>query len=111
MSVSAQACHRHTGITRRGIRGDDDKRGNERAYRKKELSFFLNCGDASLNVGGATHFTKADYLRLSDGVQFTSLSSVQDALLSVAPVADFGFLEQNLASILVNESTLSVADG
>ena len=51
--------------------------------------------NASLNVGGAAHFTTADYLRLSDGVQFTALPSAQDALLSVAPVAAFGFLESN----------------
>ncbi|HBP90459.1 MAG TPA: hypothetical protein DD706_22545 [Nitrospiraceae bacterium] len=67
--------------------------------------------NASLNVGGATHFTTADYLKLSDGVQFTALPSAQDALLSVAPVAAFGFLESNTASISVQESTLSVSQG
>ena len=51
--------------------------------------------NASLNVGGSTHFTTADYLRLSDGVQFTAMPSAQDALLSVAPVAAFGFLNSN----------------
>jgi filamentous hemagglutinin family protein len=67
--------------------------------------------NASLNVGGAAHFTTADYLRLSDGVQFTAMPSAQDALLSVAPVAAFGFLESNPASILVDGSTLSVEEG
>ncbi|HBP87427.1 MAG TPA: filamentous hemagglutinin N-terminal domain-containing protein [Nitrospirales bacterium] len=67
--------------------------------------------NASLNVGGAAHFTTADYLRLADGVQFTALPSDQDALLSVAPVAAFGFLESNPASILVDGSTLSVEEG
>ncbi|WNM60745.1 two-partner secretion domain-containing protein [Candidatus Nitrospira neomarina] len=67
--------------------------------------------NASLNVGGATHFTTADYLKLSDGVQFTALPGAQDALLSVAPVAAFGFLESNPAPISVEGSTLSVLDG
>ncbi|MCA9421928.1 MAG: filamentous hemagglutinin N-terminal domain-containing protein, partial [Nitrospira sp.] len=51
--------------------------------------------NASLNVGGSTHFTTADYLQLNDGVQFTAMPSAQDALLSVAPVAAFGFLGSN----------------
>ena len=67
--------------------------------------------NASLNVGGAAHFTTADYLRLSDGVQFTAMPSAQDALLSVAPVVAFGFLESNPASILVDGSTLLVEEG
>lgn len=69
--------------------------------------------NASLNVGGSTHFTTADYLRLSDGVQFTALPSPQDALLSVAPVAAFGFLDSNPASITVQENienVLTVSD-
>ncbi|WP_447963427.1 two-partner secretion domain-containing protein [Nitrospira sp. Ecomares 2.1] len=67
--------------------------------------------DASLNVGGSTHFTTADYLRLSDGIQFTALPSAQDALLTVAPVAAFGFLESNPSSIVVGGSSLSVSEG
>jgi filamentous hemagglutinin family protein len=66
--------------------------------------------NASLDVGGSTHFTTADYLRLSDGVQFTALSSAQDSLLSVAPVAAFGFLGNNPGTISVDGSTLSVED-
>ncbi|GJL69984.1 MAG: hypothetical protein NPIRA06_26190 [Nitrospirales bacterium] len=73
--------------------------------------------NASLNVGGATHFTTADYLRLADGVQFTAMPSAQDALLSVAPVAAFGFLgssppilaDGNSAAILVE--SLDVLNG
>lgn len=73
--------------------------------------------NASLNVGGATHFTTADYLQLSDGVQFTAMPSAQDALLSVAPVAAFGFLGSgppvlaagNSAAILVE--SLDVLNG
>ena len=67
--------------------------------------------NASLNVGGATHFTTADYLRLADGVQFTAMPSAQDALLSVAPVAAFGFLASNPAPISVEGSTLTVTEG
>lgn len=67
--------------------------------------------NATLNVGGATHFTTADYLRLADGVQFTALPGAQDALLSVAPVAAFGFLEGNPSPISVEGSTLSVEEG
>jgi filamentous hemagglutinin family protein len=67
--------------------------------------------NASLNVGGSTHFTTADYLRLRDGVQFTALPSAQDVLLSVAPVAAFGFLESNPAGISIEGSTLSVQEG
>nr|MBA3965688.1 filamentous hemagglutinin N-terminal domain-containing protein [Nitrospirales bacterium] len=67
--------------------------------------------NASLNVGGAAHFTTADYLKLADGVQFTALPGAQDALLSVAPVAAFGFLASNPAPISVEGSTLSVGEG
>lgn len=68
--------------------------------------------DATLNVGGSTHFTTADYLKLADGVQFTTvLPSAQDAVLSIAPMTAFGFLEANPAPISVAGSTLSVAEG
>ncbi len=67
--------------------------------------------DATLNVGGATHFTTADYLQLSDGVQFTALPSAQDSLLSISPVAKFGFLGTNPGAILVAGSTLIVEEG
>ncbi|MDH5586625.1 MAG: filamentous hemagglutinin N-terminal domain-containing protein, partial [Nitrospirota bacterium] len=65
----------------------------------------------SLNVGGSTHFTTSDYLKLGDGVHFTALPSAQDAVLSMAPVAAFGFLDSNPASISVEGSMLSVSDG
>lgn len=64
--------------------------------------------NATINVSGATHFTTADYLQLSDGVQFAALPSPQDSLLSVASIAAFGFLESNSASLMVDRSTLSV---
>lgn len=67
--------------------------------------------NASLNVGGGTHFTTADYLRLEDGTQFTALPGEQDTLLSMAPVEAFGFLGTNPAAISVEGSTLSVSEG
>ncbi len=67
--------------------------------------------DSTLNVAGATHFTTADYLQLSDGVQFAALPSAQDSLLSVASIAAFGFLESNSGSLMVDRSMLSVGEG
>ena len=67
--------------------------------------------NAALNVGGATHFTTADYVRLADGAQFTALPGEQDSLLSIAPIAAFGFLGPNPAGISVEGSTLSVSEG
>jgi filamentous hemagglutinin family protein len=67
--------------------------------------------NAALNVGGATHFTTADYVRLADGAQFTALPGAQDSLLSIAPIAAFGFLGPNPAGISVEGTTLSVSEG
>ena len=66
--------------------------------------------DATLNVGGATYFTTTDYLRLADGVQFTAVPSAQDVMLSVAPVAAFGFLGTNPGAISAERSALSVSE-
>nr|MBI3611845.1 filamentous hemagglutinin N-terminal domain-containing protein [Nitrospirota bacterium] len=67
---------------------------------------------ASLNIGGSFHVSTADYLRLSDGVRFNAVPDVaQDALLSTAPVAAFGFLDPNPAAIAIQGSTLQVPDG
>src|SRR5437773_1829029 len=46
---------------------------------------------ATLNLGGSFHVSTADYLRLTDGVRFNAIPGPQDALLSTAPVAAFGF--------------------
>lgn len=79
--------------------------------------FFMNPAgivfgpNATLNVGGSTHFATADYLRLGDEVQFTGIPGMQDAILSVASVAAFGFLGSSPTSIMVEGSTLSVQDG
>ena len=57
--------------------------------------------NASLNVGGSVSFTTADYLRLADGAKFNALPGPQDAAISSAPVAAFGFLGTNPAAITV----------
>jgi filamentous hemagglutinin family protein len=67
--------------------------------------------NASLNVGGSVSFTTADYLRLTDGVKFNAIPGPQDALISTAPVAAFGFLGANPAAITVQGSQLSVSEG
>ncbi len=66
---------------------------------------------ASLNVGGAVTFTTADYLRLGDGARFTAMPGPQDAAISSAPVAAFGFLGSNPAAIVVQGSQLALAEG
>ena len=67
--------------------------------------------NASLNVGGSVSFTTADYLRLADGARFNALPGVQDAAISSAPVAAFGFLGSNPGAITVQGSQLSVTYG
>ncbi|MBI4002130.1 MAG: filamentous hemagglutinin N-terminal domain-containing protein, partial [Nitrospira defluvii] len=66
---------------------------------------------ASLNVGGSVSFTTADYLRLTDGARFNALPGPQDAAISSAPVAAFGFLGSNPGAITVQSSQLAVAEG
>src|SRR5262252_5640038 len=73
---------------------------------------FLFGPNASINVGGMVSFTTADYLRLADGVRFNAAPhAAADALLSVAPVAAFGFLGSNPGAITVQGSQLAVAQG
>ena len=66
---------------------------------------------ASLNVGGSVSFTTADYLRLADGGKFSATPGPQDASISSAPVAAFGFLGSNPGAISVQGSQLSVTPG
>jgi filamentous hemagglutinin family protein len=73
---------------------------------------FLFGPNATVNVGGMVAFTSADYLRLADGVRFKAIpNATADALLSVAPVAAFGFLGSNPGAITVQGSQLSVMPG
>ncbi|MCS6288211.1 MAG: filamentous hemagglutinin N-terminal domain-containing protein [Nitrospira sp.] len=67
--------------------------------------------NASLNVGGSVSFTTADYLRFADGAQFHALPGPQDAAISSAPIAAFGFLGSNSAAIAVQGGQLAVAEG
>lgn len=67
--------------------------------------------NASLNVGGSVSFTTADYLRLADGARFTAIPGPQDASVSSAPVAAFGFLGTNQAAITVQGGQLAVTEG
>src|SRR5215467_13841854 len=73
---------------------------------------FLFGPNATVNVGGMVTFTSADYLRLADGARFNAAPNAPaDALLSVAPVAAFGFLGSNPGAITVQGSHLTVAEG
>ena len=67
--------------------------------------------NASLNVGGSVSFTTADYLRLADGAQFRAIPGPQDAFISSAPVAAFGFLGSNPGAIVVQGGQFSVSEG
>ncbi len=66
---------------------------------------------ATLNVGGSVSFTTADYLRLADGARFNALPGTQDASISSAPVAAFGFLGSNPGAITVQGGELTVLPG
>jgi len=66
---------------------------------------------ASLNVEGGFHLSTADFIELADGVRFDALPSPNDALLSTAPPAAFGFLGPNPAPIRVEGSLLEVPEG
>ena len=65
---------------------------------------------ASLNVGGSFHVSTANYIRLSDGVQF-DVSGAGDALLTSALPAAFGFLGPTVAPIAVDGALLGVPEG
>ncbi len=56
---------------------------------------FLFGPTATINVGGTVTFTTADYLRLTDNARFNAVAGPADALLTVAPLAAFGFLGSN----------------
>ncbi len=66
---------------------------------------------ATLNVGGSVNISTADYLRLSDGVRFEAIPGAQDALLSTASVAAFGFLGTPVGPITFEGANLSMPAG
>src|SRR5262249_8185279 len=85
--------------------------GNANLYLMNPAGFLFGQG-ATVNVGGMVTFTSADYLRLADGARFNAIPKASaDALLSIAPVAAFGFLGSNPGAITVQGSQLTVAEG
>ncbi len=73
---------------------------------------FLFGPTATLNIGGMATFTTADSLKLADGTVFHATpNAAADALLSVAPVATFGFLGPRSGPITVDHSTLQMPEG
>jgi filamentous hemagglutinin family protein len=73
---------------------------------------FLFGPTATVNVGGMVTFTSADYMKLTDGARFSAIpDAAADALLSIAPVAAFGFLGSNPGAITVQGSQLELAPG
>ncbi|MGH8612901.1 MAG: filamentous hemagglutinin N-terminal domain-containing protein [Gammaproteobacteria bacterium] len=67
--------------------------------------------NAKLDVPGSFHVSTADYLRLGDGVRFEVDPSGNDALLTTAPPATFGFLSDKPAGISVQGSALELKEG
>jgi filamentous hemagglutinin family protein len=84
--------------------------GNANLFMMNPAGFLFG-PNATVNVGGMVAFTSADYLRLADGVQFNAAPSPADALLSIAPVAAFGFLGSNPGAITVQGSQFTVTEG
>lgn len=74
---------------------------------------FLFGQNAMVNVGGMVTFTTADYLKLSNGTNngYFYADPAGPSLLTPAPVAAFGFLGPNAASIAIQGGTLEVPDG
>ncbi|MCC8997912.1 MAG: filamentous hemagglutinin N-terminal domain-containing protein [Candidatus Contendobacter sp.] len=65
---------------------------------------------ATLDVPGSVHISTADYLKLSDGSRFDA-QTPGNSVLTVAPVAAFGFLGDTPGKIKVNGSFLRVPEG
>jgi filamentous hemagglutinin family protein len=74
---------------------------------------FLFGPNATVNVGGMMTFTTADYLRFQGAdTLFNKVSTPESlSLLSTVPVAAFGFIGSNPATIAIQGSTLKVAQG
>jgi len=66
--------------------------------------------NAKLDVQGGFHASTADYLRLQDGGRFEARYP-NNSLLTVAPVAAFGFLTDTPAAITIQDSQLSIPKG
>lgn len=66
--------------------------------------------NATLDINGAFHASTADQVRLGDGGRFDARTP-GNSLLTVAPVAAFGFLGDAPAPITVHGGLLQVPDG
>ncbi|MCW9013172.1 MAG: filamentous hemagglutinin N-terminal domain-containing protein [Gammaproteobacteria bacterium] len=80
--------------------------------------YFLNpngivFGDsASLNLSGSFYASTADYIDFQDGARFAVANyTASDVTLSASPISAFGFLDNSLATIQLNQSELAVNDG
>ncbi|MEO7862875.1 MAG: filamentous hemagglutinin N-terminal domain-containing protein [Nitrospirales bacterium] len=62
---------------------------------------------AELNVGGSFAASTADYLKMTDGAKFYA-DPAQPTVMSIAPVAAFGFTNPRPAGIAVQGSSLQV---
>lgn len=66
--------------------------------------------NAQLNLQGGFHATTANELRFNDGAIFSATPKV-NALLTVAPIQSFGFLNEISAPIELQDSQLRVPEG
>ncbi|MDM8559318.1 filamentous hemagglutinin N-terminal domain-containing protein [Candidatus Parabeggiatoa sp. HSG14] len=66
--------------------------------------------NASLNINGSFYLSSADYLRFADGQQFDTHFSTSPTLSVAAPQA-FGFLDQNMGNLIIQNNQLSVPEG
>ncbi|HZD13518.1 MAG TPA: filamentous hemagglutinin N-terminal domain-containing protein, partial [Candidatus Binatus sp.] len=83
--------------------------GNANLFLVNPAGFLFGAG-AQLNVGGIVTFTTADYIRFTDNIHFNSVAGPADLPLTAAPIAAFGFLGPNAASIAIQGGTLEVSD-
>jgi filamentous hemagglutinin family protein len=67
--------------------------------------------NAAIDVSGSFAASTANYLKLADGARFVASLDADDSGLSTAPVSAFGFLGGSAASIKMDQTKLSVADG
>jgi len=67
--------------------------------------------NARLDLSGSFHVSTADYLKFTDGAKFFVDLANANTVLSVEPVATFGFLGPNPAAITFQGSALSVDVG
>ncbi len=67
--------------------------------------------NARLDVSGAFTATTADSIGFADGLRFNALPGAEDAVLSAAPVAAFGFSRAVPAGVDFDETFIDTDDG